>query len=110
MNTIVIIMPSSQLAKFTVKVDNKLKAKFKALCQQENISASKAIQNFMSRSVALNDLSSSHCHSTELAATYFANRELETLTSLAANYSEMLSKYNSLQKRILQLEELLHKV
>ena len=102
-------MPSSQLAKFTVKVDNKLKAKFKALYKQKNISASQAVQNFMSRSVALNDLSSSHGHSTELAATYFANRELETLKSLAANYSEMLSNNNSLQRRILQLEELLYK-
>ena len=93
--------------KLTLKVDPKLKKDFKSLCKQENTSISKAIRHLMRISVDKNNLSFHGGYSTDLAAAHFANREIETLKILAANYSEISDNYNSLKKQVLQLEELL---
>ena len=102
-------MPCSRSIPLNVNVEPQLKSDFKALCDLENVSIASAIQDYMRWSIDRGSVSTSHYSRTQLA-TYFADREIETLKNLAANYSKLLMSFTSLQKRVSQLEEVIHRV
>ncbi len=102
-------MTSSKSISLNVNVEAQLENDFKALCEYENVNVASAIQDYMRWSIDRGSVSTSHYSRTQLA-THFADREIETLKNLAANYSKLLMNFTSLQKRVSQLEEVIHRV
>ncbi len=108
-------MTSSRRIKLNVSVEPQLETDFKSLCEYENVSFASALQDYMRWSIdrgTLIDrctLSNSNSYPTQLT-NYFAEREIETLKTMATNYSEMLKSFNLLQKRVSQLEKVVQRV
>ena len=102
-------MSCSRSIPLTINVEAQIENDFKALCEYENVNVASALQDYMRWSIDRGSVSNSHYSRTQLA-TYFADREIETLKNLAANYSKLLMSFTSLQKRVSQLEEVIHRV
>lgn len=99
-----ITMSSTRSIPLIINVEPQLKNDFKALCERQNVSIASEIQDYMQRSIyrdSVNTSDGSHTH--------FRAREIETLKNLADNYNKLLDKFNSLQKRVSQLEQLVKK-
>ena len=98
-------MSSSGSIPLTINVEPQLKEDFITLCDRENISLTSAIQDYMRRSIYIGTLGSSYCSSN-----HFRDREIETLKNWADSDNELLKNYILLQKRVLELEQIIHKV
>ena len=83
-------MPSPGRIQLNISVDPTLKQGFKTLCERENVSVASTIQAFLSRCIDADSLPTSDCSLSQLT-THFSDREIETLKTLATNYSEMLN-------------------
>ena len=97
-------MPSSKSIPLNVNVEPQLQNDFKALCEYENVNVASAIQDYMMWSIDKGSVRTSPYSRTQLA-THFADREIETLKNLAANYSKLLMNFTLLQKRVSHLEQ-----
>ena len=97
-------MPSSKSIPLNVNVEPQLQNDFKALCEYENVNVTSAIQDYMRWSIDRGSVRTSHYSRTQLA-THVADREIETLKNLAANYSKLLMNFTLLQKRVSHLEQ-----
>ena len=98
-------MPCSRSIPLTINVEAQIENDFKALCEYENVNVASAIQDYMRWSIDKGSVRTSPYSRTQLA-THFADREIETLKNLAANYSKLLMNFTSLQKRVSHLEQL----
>ena len=82
-------MPSPGRIQLNISVEPALKKGFKALCERENVSVASTIQAFLSRCIDADALPTSDFSLSQLT-THFSDREIETLKTLATNYSEIL--------------------
>ena len=98
-------MSSSRSIPLNVNVEPQLKSQFTALCESENINVATAIQDYMRWSINRGSVNAS-----DSSPTHFRDREIETLKDLAVNYNQLLENFNLLQKLLLGLEEIIHRI
>ena len=96
-------MSISRSIPLIINVEPQLKTDFKALCERQNVSVASAIQDYMQRSINRDSVNASEVSPPPF---HFRAREIETLENLAYNYNQLLENFNSLQKRVSRLEQL----
>ena len=96
-------MPVMRSIPLIINVEPDIKAKFKFLCEYENVTLDWAIQDLMSQCIDRNILAIGSNSPSQLSD-HFADREIETLRVLAESYEELSKSFISLQKQISQLE------